>query len=57
MRDLVTNKSNKPNSIILRGGYSRLRNRKYTAPDGMERIVYDIVATKVEQIERPSQRV
>ena len=35
----------------------RLRNRKYTTPDGMERIVYDIVAAKVEQIERPNVRV
>ena len=32
----------------------RLRNRKYTTSDGMERIVYDVVAAKVEQIERPS---
>lgn len=33
----------------------RLRNRKYTTPDGMERIVYDIVANKVEMIERTIQ--
>ena len=30
----------------------RLRNRKYSTPDGIERIVYDIVASKVEMIER-----
>ena len=35
----------------------RLRNRKYTAADGTERIVYEIVASKVEMIERPSARV
>ena len=35
----------------------RLRNRKYTTHDGMERIVYDVDAAKVEQIECPSQRV
>ncbi len=35
----------------------RLRNRKYTTPDGIERIVYDIVASKVEIIERPMKRV
>lgn len=35
----------------------RLRNRKYTTADGTERIAYDIVANKVEQIERPTQRV
>ena len=35
----------------------RLRNRKYTTPDGIERIAYDIVANKVELIERPSARV
>ena len=30
----------------------QLRNRKYTAADGTERIVYDIVASKIEMIER-----
>ena len=35
----------------------RLRNRKYTTTDGVERIAYDIVASKVELIERPAQRV
>jgi len=30
----------------------RLRNRKYTAADGTERIVYDILASKVEVTER-----
>lgn len=30
----------------------RLRNRKYTAADGTERIAYDIVASKVEVMER-----
>ena len=33
--------------------YGRLRNRKYTAADGTERIAYDIVAKKVEIIEQP----
>lgn len=28
----------------------RLRNRKYTTPDGTERIAYDIVASKVEVV-------
>lgn len=31
----------------------RLRNRKYVAADGTERIAYEIVADKVEIIERP----
>lgn len=31
----------------------RLRNRKYTTADGTERIVYEIVANKIELIERP----
>lgn len=31
----------------------RLRNRKYVATDGTERIAYEIVASKVEMIERP----
>ena len=35
----------------------RLRNRKYVAADGTERIAYEIVASKVEMIERPQQRV
>ena len=35
----------------------RLRNRKYTAADGTERIAYDIMANKVQMIERPSARV
>ena len=35
----------------------RLRNRKYVAADGTERIAYDIVASKVEIMERPQQRV
>ena len=30
----------------------RLRNRKYTTPDGIERIVYDIMASKLEVVER-----
>ena len=29
----------------------RLRNRKYTAADGTERIAYDIVASKVEVVD------
>jgi len=33
----------------------RLRNRKYTTPDGIERIVYDIVACKVEMVETPNE--
>lgn len=35
----------------------RLRNRKYVAADGTERIAYDIVASKVVIMERPQQRV
>jgi len=35
----------------------RLRNRKYVTSDGTERIAYDIVASKVEMMERTSQRV
>lgn len=35
----------------------RLRNRKYTAADGTERIAYDIMANKIQMIERPSARV
>ena len=35
----------------------RIRNRKYTAADGTERIAYDIMANKVQMIERPSARV
>ena len=31
----------------------RLQNRKYTAVDGTERIVYDIVASKIEMIGCP----
>ena len=31
----------------------RLRNRKYVAADGTERIAYDIVASKMEMMERP----
>ena len=30
----------------------RLRNRKYTTPDGIERIAYEIIANKVEIVER-----
>lgn len=30
----------------------RLHNRKYTTPDGIERITYDIVASKVEVVDR-----
>lgn len=40
----------------LKKGYGihvigRLRNRKYTAADGTERIAYDIVASKVEVVD------
>lgn len=35
----------------------RLRNRKDVTADGTERIAYDIVASKVEVFESPSQRV
>ena len=35
----------------------RLRNRKYTTADGVERLVCDIVANKLEVLEQPSQRV
>lgn len=46
---------------LKKGSYihviGRLRNRKYTTADGIERIVYDIVASKVDLIERPAQRV
>ena len=33
----------------------RLRNRKYTTPDGVERIAYEIIANKVEIVDRSSQ--
>ena len=37
----------------------RLRQQKYVAADGTDRIVYDILASKVEVIEQPreSQRI
>ena len=43
-------------SQLKKGTYvhivGRLRNRKYTTPDGMERIAYEIIANKVEIVER-----
>ena len=42
-------------SQLKKGAYvyivGRLRNRKYTTPDGMERIAYEIIANKVEIIQ------
>ena len=35
----------------------RLRNRKYTTPDGIERIAYEVIANKVELVKRDNQRV
>ena len=37
----------------------RLRNQKYIDPDGTERIVFDVIASKLEVVEQPreSQRV